>query len=160
MGPTAGPSALAEAEAASKDGVGTIYQDIEAAAAQIATELGDHGYRLDFSLASLAEVDRFFDQNSALDPDEGDSLLAGHLGPWLFALGAYAGEVVRGQIGGHWHWAGADDDPEAATETELVLVDGSLIFPLQKVWKRLMYGGDEAMVAWGRDMVAAVAPPN
>jgi hypothetical protein len=140
--------------------VGNIYDDIAAAAESIAVELTGHGFRLDFSLESLAEVDRFFDQNSALDADTTDSLLIARLGQWLFGLGSYCGEVVRREIGGSWRWEGLNDDKAADTDTELVLVDGSIIFPLQRVWKRLMSGEEESMTRWGAEMVAAVELPD
>ena len=136
--------------------MGTIYEDIALAADQISAELTTHGYRLDFSLASLAEVDRFLDEHANPDTHATDTLLSDRLGPWMFALGSYSGEVLRRAIGGQWRWSGADDDKAASTDTELVLVDGSLVFPLQRVWKRLMHGDDDAMAAWGAEMVAAV----
>ncbi|HVN51223.1 MAG TPA: hypothetical protein VMT43_07315 [Acidimicrobiales bacterium] len=136
--------------------MGTIYEDIDAAAATIAEELVAHGYALDFTLGSLAEVDRFFDEHSALDPSETDSLLASRLGQWMFALGAYSGEVLRRAIGGRWRWEGLDDDKAASTDTELVLVDGSIVWPFQRAWKRLMNGSEDSMAAWGAQMVAAV----
>jgi hypothetical protein len=140
--------------------MGTIYEDIDAAAAMIATELTAHGYALDFTLESLAEVDRFLDENSALDPNDTDSLLAARLGQWMFALGAYSGEVLRRAIGGRWRWEGLDDDKAASTDTELVLVDESIVWPFQRAWKRLMNGPDDSMAAWGEQMVAAVRPPS
>jgi hypothetical protein len=140
--------------------MGTIYEDIDVAAAMIATELTAHGYALDFTLESLAEVDRFLDENSALDTNDTDSLLAARLGQWMFALGAYSGEVLRRAIGGRWRWEGLDDDKAASTDTELVLVDESIVWPFQRAWKRLMNGPDDSMAAWGEQMVAAVRPPS
>jgi hypothetical protein len=140
--------------------VGTIYEDIASAADQIATELGSYGYRLDFTLASLAEVDRFLDENADPGSKDTDTLLSNRLGPWMFALGSYCGEVLRRAAGGEWHWAGLDDDKAASTDTELVLVDGSLVFPLQRIWKRLMSGEEESMTRWGAEMVAAVELPD
>jgi hypothetical protein len=137
--------------------MGTIYEDIATAADQIATELSGHGYRLDFTLASLAEVDRFLDENANPDVPVTDTLLSDRLGPWMFALGSYSGEVLRRAAGGEWHWAGLDEDKAASTDTELVLVDGSLVFPLQRIWKRLMNGEEESMTRWGAEMVAAVS---
>jgi hypothetical protein len=143
--------------------VGTIYEDIDTAATSIATELTDHGYGLDFSLDSLAEVDRFFDENSALDPDDpeavSDSLLASRLGQWLFALGAYSGEVLRRAVGGRWQWDGLDDDQAASTDTQLVLVDDSIVWPFQRAWKRLMNGPEDSLAAWGQEMSDAVRGP-
>ncbi len=140
--------------------MGTIYEDIVTAADQIATELGEHGYRLDFTLASLAEVDRFLDENADPGSTATDTLLSGRLGPWMFGLGSYSGEVLRRAIGGEWRWVGLDDDKAASTDTELVLVDGSLVFPLQRIWKRLMSGDEESMTRWGAEMVAAVELPD
>jgi hypothetical protein len=138
--------------------MGTIYEDIATAADAVAEELTGHGYALDFSLDSLREVDRFFDDNSAPGIDKDDSLLADRLGPWMFSLGAYAGEVVRREIGGRWRWEGADDDKAAATDTELVLIDDSMIFPFQRMWKRLMNGPVDSIDEWGREMVQSIRP--
>jgi hypothetical protein len=138
--------------------LGTIYEDIATAATAIADELTGHGFELDFSLASLGEVDRFFDENSSPDVEVTDSLLAERLGPWMFSLGAYSGEVIRRQVGGRWRWDGDDDDKAAATDTELVLVDDSIIFPFQRAWKRLMNGPVDSMEAWGHEMADAVRP--
>ncbi len=137
--------------------MGTIYDDIATAADAIAAELTGHGYGLDFTLDSLAEIDRFLDENSTPETAETGSLLSDRLGQWLFALGAYSGEVVRRAVGGRWRWEGADDDKAASTDTELVLPDGSIIWPLQRVWKRLMNGDDDSVAAWGREMIDAVS---
>jgi hypothetical protein len=140
--------------------MGTIYEDIATAADQIATELLGHGFGLDFTLASLAEVDRFLDENAAPGSAATDTLLSSRLGPWMFALGSYCGEVLRRAIGGEWRWAGLDDDKAASTDTELVLPDGSLVFPLQRIWKRLMSGAEESMTTWAAEMVTAVELPD
>jgi hypothetical protein len=140
--------------------LGTIYEDIATAAQAIADELNDHGYVLDFTLASLDEIDRFFDENSSPGVEVDQSLLAERLGPWMFSIGAYSGEVVRRVLGGRWQWDGADDDKAAATDTELVLVDRSIIFPFQRAWKRLMNGPADSMADWGQTMVDAVGPAS
>jgi hypothetical protein len=138
--------------------LGTIYEDIATAASAIADELTGHGFKLDFTLDSLGEIDRFFDENSSPDVEVTDSLLAERLGPWMFSLGAYSGEVVRREVGGRWRWEGADDDKAASTDTELILVDDSIIFPFQRAWKRLMNGPADSVEAWGHEMVEAVRP--
>ena len=140
--------------------MGTIYEDIASAADQIATELAGYGYRLDFTLSSLAEVDRFLDEHADPSSEATDTLLSNRLGPWMFALGSYCGEVLRRAVGGEWHWGGLDDDKAASTDTQLVLVDNSLVFPLQRIWKRLMSGEEESMTRWGAEMVAAVELPD
>ncbi len=76
----------------------------------------------------------------------------------MFALGSYSGEVLRRAAGGEWHWGGLDDDKAASTDTELVLVDGSLVFPLQRIWKRLMNGEEESMTRWGARMSGGRGP--
>ena len=79
--------------------MGTIYDDIATAADAIAAELTGHGYGLDFTPDSLAEIDRFLDENSTPETAETGSLLSDRLGQWLFALGAYSGEVVAARRG-------------------------------------------------------------
>jgi hypothetical protein len=41
-----------------------------------------------------------------------------------------------------------------------VLPDGSLVFPLQRIWKRLMSGAEESMTTWAAEMVTAVELPD
>ena len=79
------------------------------ASVEAASALAALGYAVDFSPASLAEVDRFFDSAECA------AALAGDTGGKLFLIGAYVGEVIRRAIGGSW--IPGDDEPVLALPT-------------------------------------------
>jgi hypothetical protein len=56
------------------------------------------------------------------------------------------GEVIRRSVGGKW--SGDDSDPEAEVNVELHLPDGSVVWPVQRVMKRLQGGPEEGIAAY------------
>ena len=79
-----------------------VVSDAVAMAEQISRALSQSGYQADFSLQSLKEVDRFFDEQTTNGQAKPGGLLSQQLGARLFAIGAYVGEVIRRQKGGQW----------------------------------------------------------
>jgi hypothetical protein len=122
-------------------------RDAREAAAWAARALSSSGCRADFSLESLREIDRFFDEQAPDGEPVPKGLLADGPGPWLFAIGAYIGEVIRRQGGGFW--VGDDDDPAAGLKLALRLGDGSIIWPMQRAVKRCKLGSEEGIYAYG-----------
>lgn len=124
-----------------------IVEDIKIAAEWVAQALKSSGYRADFSPRSLEEIDRFFDEHSVDGEPLPGGLLSKDLGTRLFALGAYVGEVIRRALGGEWY--GDDSDPEAEINVQLILPDGSTIWPIQKVIQRFKNGKEDSIAAYG-----------
>jgi hypothetical protein len=124
-----------------------VSADAQSAAAWIATALTSSGYKADFSLKSLIEVDRFIDDQAPNGQPKPGGLLSERLGSRVFALGGYVGEVLRRTYGGEWK--GNDADPQAEINIELVLKSGSTLWPIQRVMKRLKTGHEEALYAYG-----------
>lgn len=116
-------------------------------ALQIGAFLHKAGYKIDFSPESLAELDRFFDEQAPGGQARPKGLLARELGIRLMAIGAYAGEVVRMKVGGTW--VGDPDDPEMEIKVHLDLPDGITVFPTQRVMKRYRQGPENSLRAWG-----------
>ena len=69
------------------------------------------------------------------------------IGPRIFALGAYLGEVVRRNAAGTWR--ANDQDPQGEVNVELVLADGTKIWPVQRVMKRYENGPEDGIAAYG-----------
>jgi hypothetical protein len=136
--------------------MGTIKEDLAVGADWIARALQSSGYRADFAPESLWEIDRFFDEHSRDGAAKPWGLLAEDLGKRMFALGAYVGEVVRRQRGGEWR--GDDADPEAELTVELHLPDGTSVWPVQRVMKRLQNGPEDGIAAWGHTLNLPVGP--
>jgi hypothetical protein len=137
-------------------GVASILEDLDSSAAWIATAISSSGYRADFSAASLWEVDRFIDEQAPGGKPKRWGLLSRDLGTRLFSLGAYVGDVVRREVGGEWEVD--DDDPNAEVNVAIRLPDGSLIWPVQRVMKRLTHGAEDGIAAYASVLGVAVGP--
>lgn len=132
-----------------------VVDDLEQAVADVVVHLAQAGYRLDFTPASLWEVDRFFDEHGPEPAVAGESVVG--KGPMLFALGGYVGEVLRRALGGTWF--GDDDDPESEVNVELRLADGSIVWPVQRVMKRYAHGSEDGIVVYGVALGLLVGDP-
>jgi hypothetical protein len=128
-----------------------IVDDALAAAEQISRALSQSGYRADFSLESLKQIDRFFDEQVANGQPKPGGFLSQQLGARLFAIGAYVGEVIRRQNGGQWE--GDDSDPQAEINISVRLKTGVTLWPVQRVMKRFKNGAEDSIWIYG-----AVAP--
>lgn len=136
--------------------MGTIKEDIAESSDWISRALQSSGYRADFSPHSLSEIDRFFDDHSVNGTAKPGGLLSQDLGPRLFAIGSYIGEVVRRSVGGEW--VGDDADPEAEITVELHLPDGSRCWPIQRVMKRFRNGPEDGIAFWAYGVGLQVGP--
>jgi hypothetical protein len=124
-----------------------IVRDALALAEQISRALSQSGYRADFSLESLKEVDRFFDDQVRNGKPKAGGLLSQELGARLFAIGAYVGEVIRRHNGGQWQ--GDDNDPEAEINIALRLQTGTTLWPVQRVMRRFKNGEEDGIWVYG-----------
>jgi hypothetical protein len=134
--------------------MGTLRQDIDKASEWIAKALRSSNYRANFSPQSLWDIDLFFDEHSLNGAPKPKGLLSEQLGSRLFSLGAYVGEVVRRGVGVEWQTD--DSDPKGEINIALKLPDGSLIWPVQRVMKRLKNGSEDGIAAYGAALGLAV----
>ncbi len=124
-----------------------IEKEAVASAEWIAKALTVSGYKADFSIESLREVDRFFDEQVPDGHARPDGLLSRDVGARLFALGSYVGEVIRRASGGEWQ--GDDKDPRAEINIALRLKDGTTLWPVQRVMKRFKNGREDGVYVYG-----------
>jgi hypothetical protein len=130
-----------------------IVQDAVALADQISRALSQSGYNADFSLESLKEVDRFFDEHVTSGEAKPGGLLSQQLGARLFALGSYVGEVIRRHNGGQWQ--GDDNDPQGEINIAIHLRSGTILWPVQRVMKRFKNGAEDSIWVYGVASVSA-----
>lgn len=123
-----------------------IVDDVERSADWIAAALRSSGYDADFSGSSLWEIERFFDDQVPDGRAREGGLLSLDVGPRLFAIGAYVGEVIRRGVGGEWQ--GDDTDPDVEINVELI-VDGASCRPVQRVIKRYRNGREDCVATYG-----------
>ena len=131
-----------------------IVSDALSAAEWIAKALSSSGYRANFSLNSLKEIDRFLEEQAPGGNPKPGGLLSQDLGARIFALGAYVGEVIRRRAKGEWQ--GDDSDPDAEINLVVRLKDGDIIWPVQRVMKRFKNGAEDGIYHYG----FVTAPPK
>lgn len=116
----------------------SLEADIRSGSEWISEALKSSGYEADFSLESLKEIDRFFDEQNMPG-----GLLSENVGTRLFAIGAYIGEVLIRKYGGNW--ITDDKDPQGEVNVGIELSNGSLVYPVQKAMKRYSAGEEESI---------------
>jgi hypothetical protein len=124
-----------------------IVKDAVEAAEWMAKALSSSGYKADFTLDSLKEVDRFVDDQAPGGNPKPGGLFSDHLGTRIFALGAYVGEVIRRQDEGQWR--GDDSDPKGEINLAVQLKSGTVFWPMQRIMKRIKNGPEDGIYAYG-----------
>ena len=124
-----------------------LLKDIDMGADYVAKAMTHTGYLADYSIESLKDVDRLIDENSKDGKPTPDGMLSKDLGTRMFSIGAYVGEVLRRNIGGDW-W-GDMNDFMVKVNVELRLENGSVVWPMQKVGKRLNNGPEDSLYHFG-----------
>ena len=125
----------------------SIVKDAIEAADWMAKSLVDRGYKADFSLESLKEVDRFIDDEAPDGKPKPGGHLAQQFGAQIFGLGAYLGETIRRQGDGQWEGNDRDAWPEVTLAVRLK--SGALVRPTQRVLKRLETGPENNLYPFG-----------
>jgi len=119
----------------------SLKSDILMASDWIVTALQSSGYNADYSLESMKEIDRFFDEQNTPS-----GILAQNRGRVLFALGSYVGQTAIKLYGGEW--VTDDNAPNAEINIEVCLADGSTIYPVVRCMKRYQLGAEESIYAY------------
>lgn len=124
-----------------------IVAEAVSAGQAIADRLRGEGFRTDFTLSSLYEIDRLFDRDAPDGVARRGGLFSENVGLNLFALGGYVGLTLLHELGGEW--IGDDRDPEGEINISLKLSDGSIVWPVQRVMKRFRDGAENSIGDYG-----------
>jgi hypothetical protein len=126
-----------------------LSEDIKTSSEWLIKAMNLSGYRLDLSIKSLKEIDRFFADNldDELHQPKKDSVLSRNTGAKLFAIGSYVGETIINDYGGQW--VTDDNDPYGEINIAVRLNDNSLIWPVQRVMGRCFMGVENNIYVYG-----------
>lgn len=119
----------------------TLYEDIHTACEWVVMALNSSGYKADYTLESMKEIDRFIDEQSGEN-----GIISRNRGNILFSLGCYVGETVIRLYGGKWY--ADDNDPAGEINISVKLDNGTVIFPVQRVIKRYQNGSEDGVYAY------------
>src|SRR5580704_15501627 len=107
----------------------------------------DHRQRLDLSESSIDVLEQILDGQSAEDLEFQTRL-------W----GSYFGEVIRRRFAGEWELAPYPGEGNAVVPT--LLVSGSHLYPLIKVYRRLTLGEGENLSTFYKMVCARLGEPS
>lgn len=119
----------------------TLGEDIHTACEWIAMALNSSGYKADYTIESMKEIDRFLDEQGGEN-----GIISRGRGKILFSLGCYVGETIIRLYGGKWHTD--DNDPQGEINASVELENGTVIFPIQRVIKRYQNGSGDGIYAY------------
>lgn len=119
----------------------TLSEDINTACEWVVMALNSSGYKADYTLESMKEIDRFLDEQSGEN-----GIISRGRGKILFSLGCYVGETVIRLYGGKWHTD--DNDLQGEINASVELDNGTVIFPMQRVIKRFRNGSEDGIYAY------------
>ena len=117
-----------------------LSEDIATAKAWIEECLVSSDYRADYTLESLKDIDRFFDEQGT-----DDGLIAENKGRILFGIGVYVGETMLALYGGEWLL----EDIESEMHIKIKLSDNSVLFPVLRTMARYQYGNSNSIYVYG-----------
>jgi len=136
--------------------MGTLKEDIKTSSDWLIKAFGADRLKLDYSVESFKEIDRFFDLHSENGQPKAEGRLSQNLGSILFAIGSYVGEAIIKNVPAA-EWKTNDEDPEGEVNIEVVLPDGTVVWPVQRVMKRFKNGGEDGIYDYGVVIVRDIA---
>lgn len=119
----------------------TLEQDIVSASDWVVNALNSSGYKADYTIESMKEIDRFFNEQNTPT-----GILSQNRGQILFALGSYIGQTAIRLYGGEW--ATDDNDPQGEINISVKLANGTVIWPVQRCMKRYQNGEEDSIFAY------------
>jgi len=125
----------------------SIVRDALEAADWMAKSLAGWGYKADYSLDSLKDVDRFIDDEAPGGKPKPGGHLSQQFGTHMFGLGAYVGETIRRLGDGQWEGNDRDAWPEVTLAVRLK--SGAVLWPTQRMLKRFENGKENGLYPYG-----------
>lgn len=120
------------------DNKNTLEHDIRESSEWVVKALNSSGYKADYSLESMKEVDRFFDEQSSEN-----GILSNNRGHIIFALGSYIGETAIKLYGGRW--ITNDDEPNGEINIAVEVSNGTVIWPVKRCMRRYTNGAEDSI---------------
>ncbi|MCM1091598.1 MAG: hypothetical protein NC413_12205 [Muribaculum sp.] len=119
----------------------TLAEDIVSSAEWVVQALNSSGYHADYTLESMKEIDRFFDEQSGPN-----GIISQNRGQILFAVASYVGQTIIKLYGGTW--VTDDDDPQGEINIAVTTSDNVTVWPVMRCMKRLTNGSEDGIYAY------------
>jgi hypothetical protein len=131
--------------------MGTLLEDIKVQSSFIIKAFSADDLKLDYTVHSFIEVDKFFNRNVDNGRPVKGGRLTKNLGPIIFSIGSYVGETIVKTIPGAV-WQTDDNDPQGEINASVRLPDGTIMWPMQRVMKRFQNGSEDSIYVYGHSV--------
>jgi len=128
-----------------------LIEDIKIASDWLVKVFAEENLKLDYTIHSFFEIDKFFTQNMSKGNPIKESRLSKDLAQILFSAGAYVGETII-QIVPDSKWVPDETDPQDEIYVSIKYPDGTIVWPMQKVIQRFRNGGDDSIYPYGYEL--------
>ena len=128
--------------------MGTLREDIKSQSDWIVKALTADKFKLDYTIESFIEIDKFFIKHSKNGQAVAGGRLSKNLGAIIFSIGSYVGETIIRVVPGA-EWKTDDADPKGEMNVSVKLPNGTEVWPMQRVMKRFKDGDEDSIYPYG-----------
>lgn len=129
----------------------TLKEDIIKQSDWIIKAFESDGYKLDYSIHSFIEIDRFFEKNLINGKPKRGGRLAKNFGAILFSISSYIAQTFIKNIPNS-NIVTDDGDVNGEINFSVELSDGTICFPAQRVMKRVKQGLEDSIYPYGYEI--------
>ncbi len=131
--------------------MGTLKEDIKIQSDWIVKAFAADKLKLDYTVESFMELDRFFIKHSKEGQAVPGGRLSKNVGSIIFSIGSYIGETIIKTVPGT-EWKTDDDDPKGEMNCSLRLPNQTEVCPMQRAMKRFMNGDGDSIYPYGHSI--------
>ncbi|KRD61142.1 hypothetical protein ASE40_06220 [Flavobacterium sp. Root935] len=125
-----------------------LAEDINEYAAWVVNAFKADNYNLDYSINSLIEIDRFFQNNLISNKPKPNGRLSENLGSIIFAVSSYVAKTLIRNVPNSILITD-DTDPKGEINFSVKLPNQTVCFPAQKTMKRVENGLEDGIYPYG-----------
>src|SRR6187551_2004435 len=129
----------------------SLEEDIKTASNWIVAAFASDNYKLDYSITSFITIDLFIKKETKNRQPIPGGKLSRNAGSVIFALGSYVGESIIKNVPGA-SWITDDTDPKGEVNVAIKFPDNSMIWPVQRVIKRIQNGPEDSIYVYGHEL--------
>ena len=129
----------------------SLEEDIRKQSAWIIKAFEADNYKLDYSIHSLIEIDRFLEENMKDGRPKRKGRLATNFGAILFSISGYVATTLIKNVPGSILITD-DSDPKGELNFSVQFPSGGICWPAQKVFKRVQNGIEDGIYPYGYEL--------
>ncbi|MCV9931451.1 hypothetical protein OIU80_04090 [Flavobacterium sp. LS1R47] len=137
--------------------MGTLKEDIRKQSDWIIKAFEVDGYKLDFSIASLMEIDLFFEKNLVDGRPKRRGRLSKNYGGIIFSISSYVAETLIKNVSGS-KLITDDKDPHGEINFSIEFPNGMVCWPGQRIIKRIQNGLEDGVYPYGYELTKEYIP--